>query len=61
MTNGRGGEGGRGGWGEVVGLWLLRRGAMMMMMNIVDKLTANSETVVNTEKNKHFECCSSCY
>lgn len=33
-------------------------------MNIVDKLTANSETVVNSdgeEKKKHFECCSSCY
>lgn len=32
-------------------------------MNIVDKLTLNSKTVVNTggKKNKHFECCSSCY
>lgn len=31
-------------------------------MNIVDKLTPNSKTVVNTEEEKkHFECCSSCY
>lgn len=40
------GEGGE----EVVGLWLLRRSAM----NIVDKLTPNSKTVVNTEKKKTF-------
>lgn len=46
-------EGGWGvGWGgeEVVGLWLLRGGAM----NIVDKLTPNSKTVVNTEEKKTF-------
>lgn len=36
------GDGGVGD-GDVVGLWLLRKGAM----NIVDKLTPNSETVVN--------------
>lgn len=32
-------------------------------VNIVDKLTPNSKTVVNTkeEEKKHFECCSSCY
>ena len=40
---------------KIVGLWILRRGAM----NIVDKLTPNSETVVNTEE--HFECYSSCF
>lgn len=29
---------------------------------VVDKLTLNSKTVVNTgRKKKHFECCSSCY
>jgi len=40
---------------KIVGLWILRKGAM----NIVDKLTPNSETVVNTEE--HFECYSSCF
>lgn len=43
--------------GGAGGLWLLWAGAM----NIVDKLTPNSKTVVNTAENKHFECCSSCY
>lgn len=51
-TNGWGG-GGR--FEEVVGLY---KG---FTMNIVDKLTPNSKTVVNTGKKKHFECYSSCY
>ena len=39
-----------GGAGEDVALWLLRGSAM----NIVDKLTPNSETVVNIEGKKTF-------